>query len=158
LLRLIAGEVAGHQGPGSTFTPITLVHATLSPDAELALPWREDFNALVYLLAGRGAVGVERHPIESHQLAVFGPGEGLRIAALAQQESRYPNLEVLILGGQPIREPVVHYGPFVMNTRAEIVQALEDYQAGRLGSIPADALPHRHPDDVDPAGPGADSR
>ena len=158
LLRLIAGEVAGHQGPGSTFTPITLVHATLSPGAELALPWREDFNALVYVLAGRGTAGAERHPIESHQLAVFGPGEGLRIAALAQQESRHPNLEVLILGGQPIREPVVHYGPFVMSTRAEIVEALEDYQAGRLGSIPADALAHRHPGDVDPAGPGAGSR
>jgi redox-sensitive bicupin YhaK (pirin superfamily) len=149
LLRLIAGELAGQRGPGSTFTPITMVHATLSPGAELAVPWRPDFNALVYVLAGRGTVGGEQLPIESHQLAVYGPGGGLRVAALAHQESRYPNLEVLMLGGQPIREPVVHYGPFVMNTRAEIVQALEDYQAGRLGSIPA-TVPHRHPGDVDP--------
>lgn len=149
LLRVIAGEVAGHPGPGSTFTPITMVHATLSPGAELALPWRPDFNALVYILAGRGTVGSDRAPVESHQLAVLGPGGGLRVTAHPHQESRHPNLEVLMLGGQPIGEPVVHYGPFVMNTRAEIVQALEDYQAGRLGTIPA-TVPHRHPGDVDP--------
>jgi quercetin 2,3-dioxygenase len=54
-----------------------------------------------------------------------------------------------LLGGQPIKEPVVHYGPFVMNTKDEIVQAMEDYQAGKLGTIPAEAIPHRHADDVD---------
>jgi hypothetical protein len=58
-------------------------------------------------------------------------------------------LEVLVLGGLPIREPVVHYGPFVMNTKEEIAQAMQDYQAGRLGKIPAEAMPHRHPSDVE---------
>ena len=149
LVRVIAGEVGGYTGPGSTFTPITFLHATISPGAELDLPWRPDFNALVYVLSGQGTVGADGRAIGAHQLAVFGPGDALRVTAAAHQESRSPNLEVLVLGGQPIREPVVHYGPFVMNTRQEIVQAMEDFQAGKLGQIPADEIPHRHPGDVD---------
>jgi hypothetical protein len=137
LLRLIAGDVAGHAGPGSTHTPITLVHATLSPGASLTLPWRSDFNALAYVLAGRGSVGDGRRPIRDGQLAVFGAGETLTVAADERQDGRQPAVEVLLLGGRPIREPVVAYGPFVMNTRAELVRAFEDYRAGRLGSIPA---------------------
>jgi len=137
LLRVIAGSIAGHSGPGSTHTPIALVHATLSPGAQLTLPWRPDFNALVYDLGGRGYVGAERRPIRLGQLAVFGTGDTITISADASQESRHPQLDVLVLGGQPIREPVAAYGPFVMNTRQELVQAFEDYQAGRLGTIPA---------------------
>ena len=137
LVRVIAGEVAGHAGPGSTYTPMTLVHATLSPGARLALPWRPDYNALLYVLAGHGTVGAERRSVETGQLAVFGPGDALAMDAAPVQESRSPNLDVLILGGRPIREPVAWMGPFVMNTRAEVIQAFEDYQAGRLGSIPA---------------------
>ncbi len=137
LLRVIAGDVAGQTGPGSTHTPITLVHATLSPGASLNLPWRQDFNALAYVLGGKGTIGDKGRPIESGQLAVFGDGETITIAADTWQEGHSPNLDVLFLGGQPIREPVVAYGPFVMNTRAELVQAVEDYQAGRLGTIPA---------------------
>lgn len=142
LLRVIAGDLAGHAGPGVTFTPITMVHATVNPGARLDLPWNPGFNALAYVLAGQGSVGDERRPIRKGQLAVFGQGGALTLAADAAQPQAEPNLEVLLLGGQPIREPVVHYGPFVMNTRAEIVQALEDYQAGRLGVIPAERVPH----------------
>jgi redox-sensitive bicupin YhaK (pirin superfamily) len=137
LLRVIAGDVAGHQGPGITYTPITLLHATLAPGARLRLPWRADFNALAYVLSGSGSVGVERRPVRLGQLAAFGPGEVVTVSADPSQESRSPNLDVLLLGGQPIREPVAAYGPFVMNTREELVQAFEDYQAGRLGTIPA---------------------
>jgi redox-sensitive bicupin YhaK (pirin superfamily) len=137
LVRVIAGEIAGHQGPGSTYTPMTLLHATLSPQAELILPWRADYNALVYVLAGQGSVGADRTPIQTGQLAVFGAGNTLRLAAGRLQESRSPNLDVLILGGRPIREAVAWAGPFVMNTRDEVMQAFTDYQAGRLGSIPA---------------------
>ncbi len=137
LVRVIAGEVAGHTGPGSTYSPMTLVHATLSPGARLSIPWRSDYNALAYVLAGRGTVGVAARPIEGGQLAVFGPGNALTIAAAGVQESRSPTLDVLLLGGRPIREPVAWMGPFVMNTREEVMQAFEDYQAGRLGSIPA---------------------
>ena len=137
LVRVIAGDVAGHRGPGSTRTPIALVHATLSPGAQLSLPWRPDFNALVYALAGRGTVGSEGRPLQSGQLAVMAKGDVITLAADPAQESRAPNLDVLVLGGRPIGEPVVAYGPFVMNTKAEVVQALEDYQAGRLGRAPA---------------------
>jgi quercetin 2,3-dioxygenase len=137
LLRIIAGAVGEHEGPGSTYTPITLVHATLSPGASLTLPWRPDFNALVYTMAGDGTVGDEQRPVTLGQLAVFGSGDSITVSANESQDSRSPELDVLILGGQPIREPVAAYGPFVMNTKAELVQAYEDYQAGRLGSIPA---------------------
>ncbi len=136
LLRIIAGEAAGHKGPGITYTPITLIHATLAPGAQLRLPWNPDFNALVYVLAGSGSVGTQRRPVRLGQLAVYGPGDVVGVQADARQESRSPNLDVLLLGGQPIREPVAAYGPFVMNTREELVQAFEDYQAGRLGTIP----------------------
>jgi len=137
LVRVIAGDVAGHRGPGSTYSPMTLVHATLSPGARLAIPWRADYNALAYVLAGHGTVGPERRPIASGQLAVFGPGNALTIAAAPIQESRSPSLDVLLLGGRPIGEPVAWMGPFVMNTREEVMQAFTDYQAGRLGTIPA---------------------
>lgn len=137
LVRVIAGELDGHAGPGITHTPMTLVHATLHPDAELVLPWRADYNALVYALGGFGTVGLERTPIGAGQLAVFGAGNAVRVAAAARQESRSPNLDVLVLGGRPIREPIAWAGPFVMNTRDEVMTAFADYQAGRLGSIPA---------------------
>jgi len=132
LIRVIAGDLDGHAGPGVTHTPITLVHATISPGASVTLPWRADFNALAYVLAGKGTVGAKGRPVEMGQLAVFGEGDTVTVAADARQ-----TLDVLLLGGQPIREPVAAYGPFVMNTRAELIQAFEDFQAGRLGSIPA---------------------
>jgi quercetin 2,3-dioxygenase len=140
LVRIIAGDVAGHSGPGITHTPIALVHATLSPGAQLVLPWRPDFNALLYGLAGAGLAGPAGARFAMGQLVVFGNGEAITVSADLEQESRSPALDILILGGQPIREPVAQYGPFVMNTEAELRQAFEDYRAGRLGVIPADQL------------------
>jgi redox-sensitive bicupin YhaK (pirin superfamily) len=137
LVRVIAGDIAGHQGPGSTYTPMTLVHATVSPGARLEVPWRKDFNALVYVLSGTGTVGPHDQPIAMGQLALFGTGDTIAVSAADTQESRSPALEVVILGGQPIREPVAWGGPFVMNTRAEVVEAFEDFQAGRIGRIPS---------------------
>ena len=148
LLRIIAGEVADLKGPGSTYTPMTLVHATLSPGARLSVPWRADYNALVYAMAGHGTVGPEARPIATGQLAVFGAGDAITVAALPVQESRSPNLDVLILGGRPIGEPVAWMGPFVMNTREELMQAVTDYQAGRLGTIPAITAVHNTPTTV----------
>jgi redox-sensitive bicupin YhaK (pirin superfamily) len=141
LLRLIAGDLAGHRGPGITHTPITVVHATVSPGAQVRLPWRGDFNALGYVLGGSGTVGASKRPVRTGQLAVFGPGEAITFGADAHQQGPGQELDLLLLGGQPIREPVAAYGPFVMNTRAELVQAFEDYQAGRLGTIPAQRQP-----------------
>jgi redox-sensitive bicupin YhaK (pirin superfamily) len=140
LIRVIAGEVAGHSGPGSTYTPMTMVHATIQPGASLTLPWRNDFNALAYVLAGQGSVGTEQIGVRTGQLAAFGPGGSITVAAAKSQDGRHADgLDVLILGGKPIREPVAWMGPFVMNTKAEIQQAFTDFQAGRLGTIPADA-------------------
>jgi redox-sensitive bicupin YhaK (pirin superfamily) len=141
LLRIIAGSVGGHDGPGSTHTPITLVHATVSPGAQVRLPWQPEFNALGYVLAGAGTVGAEKRPLRAGQLAVFGPGSSLTIAGNRVMDGPSPALDILLLGGEPIREPVAAYGPFVMNTRAELAQAFEDFQAGRLGSIPAQSVP-----------------
>jgi redox-sensitive bicupin YhaK (pirin superfamily) len=142
LIRIIAGSIAGHQGPGSTFTPINLAHVTLQPGAQLDLPWQPDYNALVYVLAGRGTVGAERRPIQIGQLAAFGPGDAIRVSADATQDANIPAMELFVMGGRPIREPVAHYGPFVMNTKEELAQAFEDFNKGRLGVIPAGRLPH----------------
>jgi redox-sensitive bicupin YhaK (pirin superfamily) len=115
-----------------------VAHATLSPGASLTLPWRSDFNALAYGMAGSGTVGAEGRRFGMGQLAVFGPGDTITLTANSTgQDSRSPNLDVLLLGGKPIREPIAFMGPFVMNTRAELLSAFEDYQAGRLGAIPA---------------------
>jgi len=129
LVRLIAGDLAGFTGPGSTHTPITLAHATISPGARLHVPWPAEFNALAYVLGGDARVGPNRDPLTTGQLARFGPGDVVTVEGQSQ-------VELLLLGGRPIREPVAWYGPFVMNTRAEIAQAVEDFQAGRLGTVP----------------------
>ncbi len=143
LIRVIAGEVDGHRGPGATHTPITLIHASVNPGTKLSLPWQPNYNALAYVMAGTGTVGEKRSEVHAGQLVVFGPGDRISITADDKQDSRTKALEVILLGGEPINEPMVNYGPFVMNTRAELQQALSDYQSGRLGVIPPDAImPH----------------
>ncbi len=138
LIRVIAGEIGGHQGPGSTQTPITIVHATLQAGAQLRLPWNPHYNSLVYTLNGRGSVGEKNHPVHMGQLAVMKDGDTLVVTADAAQEGRSPEMDVLILGGEPIREQVAWMGPFVMNTKREVLQAFEDFQRGVLGIVPAD--------------------
>ena len=117
------------------------MHATVSPGAQVRLPWRADFNALGYVLAGAGTVGADRRPIHAGQLAVFGFGESITFGADQHMDGPSPALDIVLLGGEPIREPVATYGPFVMNTRAELQQAFDDFQAGRLGTIPAQGAP-----------------
>lgn len=136
LLRIIAGPVGGLTGPGSTHSPITMVHATFAPGAQGVIPWPSSFNCLVYILGGNGTVGAERRPLTTGNLAVLGPGDAFTVRADDQQDTRTESLEVLFLGGEPIREPVAWYGPFVMNTQAEIQQAFDDFRAGKLGTVP----------------------
>jgi quercetin 2,3-dioxygenase len=141
LIRLIAGNIAGFDGPGVTHTPIAYAHVTLAPGAQIAIPWNAAFSAFVYVLTGHGTVGAEGRPVKDGDLVVFGPdGDELVITAA---DAHAEPLDVLLLGGLPIRAPIAHYGPFVMNTRAEIIEAVEDYQGGRLGTIPADQLAPR---------------
>ena len=140
LVRLIAGDIDGHAGPGSTHTPIVVAHATIAPGAQLVLPWPADFNGLGYVLSGSGSAGAEAAPVRTGQLALFGAGDTLTFSGGTEP------LDVLLLGGRPLREPIVTHGPFVMNTKAEIVQAMDDFGAGKLGVVPAGALqPYRRP-------------
>lgn len=141
LVRVIAGDLDGHAGPGITHTPITIAHVTVAPGARVRIPWNPGYNALVYALSGRGGVGPADRPITGGQLAVLGKGDVIEVSAAESQESRSPELDLYIMGGQPIREPVAAYGPFVMNTRAQLLEAFEDFQAGRLGRIPAEPHP-----------------
>ena len=135
LIRLIAGNLGEHQGPGSTRTPIVMAHVTLAPGAQMTLPWNANYNALAYVLAGSGAVGIEAHSVRTGQLALLVDGD-----ALTLRGGNSESLDVLLLGGQPIGEPVAAYGPFVMNTKAELQQAFEDFQRGLLGTIPEDGI------------------
>jgi quercetin 2,3-dioxygenase len=144
LLRLIAGNVGGLEGPGVTFTPITYLHATVAPGARLALPWRPDFSAFAYSLIGQGYAGPEQRPLQDHELAVFGSGDDVVLRAADRQSGDTTDWEVLVLGGLPLREPIASYGPFVMNTRDQLIQAVEDYEAGRLGTIPAEQIAPRN--------------
>ena len=136
LVRVIAGDLDGHAGPGSTYTPMTLVHATIEPGARLELPWDVDFNALVYVLNGQGTVGTDARPIRMGQSAVFGAGDFLTIAADGSQESRSPQLDVIVVGGKPIREPLAWAGPFVMNTKSEVHAGLRGLPARPLRPHP----------------------
>ena len=137
LVRVIAGDVGATKGPGATYTPMTMVHATVEAGARLDLPWEVEYNALVYVLSGRGSVGDDKTPVQTGNLAVLGAGDFVTVSAAGSQESRTPALDVLVIGGQPIREPVAWAGPFVMNTKAEVLTAFEDFQKGKLGTIPS---------------------
>jgi len=127
-LRVIAGAFRGVTGPAKTFSPVHLydVQLTAGYQIELALP--EGFNSSVFVLHGQvvvnGAQGVGEV-----ELALFGQ-RGERVTLEAKQDTT-----LLVMSGQPIEEPIARYGPFVMNTREEIIQAVQDYQAGKMGHL-----------------------
>ena len=128
LVRVIAGEIGGHAGPGATHTPIVYAHATLEPGAHLAAEWSPEWNALAYVVDGSVRAGRDDQRVDAHQLAVFGDGP---VVSLVADE----HAEVLLFGGRPLREPIAWYGPFVMNTKQEILDSVDLFERGELGRI-----------------------
>ncbi|MFC4334271.1 pirin family protein [Salininema proteolyticum] len=138
LIRVIAGRIGEYEGPGSTFSPINLVHLSLAPGAQVRVPWVPGWSGMAYSLHGDGFVGDDRRPLGESQMAVFSKdGNYLTVEAAGEQHHKTGAMEVILFGGEPIREPVARYGPFVMNTKEEIYQAMEDFRSGRMGQIPA---------------------
>lgn len=131
-VRVIAGESLGRSAVIETRTPILYLHFTLVPGAEVVQPVPEDFNALAYVIRGELRAGDEDRVVREGQMVRFGGGDSARLAV---DEKTTEPADLLLLAGQPLNEPVERYGPFVMNTRQEIVQAIRDYNEGRLGKI-----------------------
>lgn len=128
--KVIAGEALGVKAAIETRTPILYQHFTLAPHARVEQPVPRDYRVFAYGLAGAGQYGTQRTPVPAQQMVIF-RNDGDTVALAAGDEP----LDVLLIGGVPLNEPVVRYGPFVMNTEDEIRDAVLDYQAGRMGSI-----------------------
>jgi len=131
-VRVIAGEALGVRAVIDTRTPIVYQDWSLRPGASVDQPVPDGFNAFVYLFEGRAQIGRDGRSLVEGQLGLLGPGVDVRLSVPAGSAE---GARLLLLGGQALREPVARYGPFVMNTEAEIRQAVTDYQSGRLGQI-----------------------
>jgi len=130
--RVIAGEALGASAVIETRTPISMIHYTLAPAGRTSQPIPEQHNAMIYVFDGALTIGADGELVREGELAVLGAGDGVDIAA--PPEALEP-AQALLLTGVPLREPVARWGPFVMNTNAEIHQAIADYQSGRMGQI-----------------------
>lgn len=123
-VRVVAGEALGIKSPIYTRTPTMFLDFTLNPGAKIRQPIPESWNAFVYVLEGEGVFGNSRSsPVSPHHLLLLGPGDGLK----AWNKSSKP-LRFVLVGGEPLGEPVVQYGPFVMNNQEEIDQTIEDFE------------------------------
>ena len=130
-VRVIAGEALGQRAVIDTRTPIFYLDCTLEPGASLTQPAPPEYNAFAYVVDGQGIFGSNRRAAGEHEMVSFAnDGDAVRLEAAADSRSR-----TLLIGGVPLKEPVARYGPFVMNTRQEILQAFADYQSGKLGEI-----------------------
>ena len=129
---VIAGEVLGARGPAGTHTPICYSHITLTPTGSLELELPGDHQIGLYVFNGAGLFGAKQTRVQEHEMAVFEPGDGTVHLSAAHPCS---DTEILLMAGRPIGEPVARHGPFVMNTEAEVFQAMKDYEAGRMGKI-----------------------
>lgn len=129
-VKVIAGEALGVKAAIETRTPILYQHFTLEPGASIVQPVPRDYRVFAYALSGSGRYGDEQREIGAQRMVLFGD-DGDAVTLTAGTEP----LDVLLIGGVPLREPIVRHGPFVMNTEDEIRQAIVDYQAGRMGEI-----------------------
>jgi len=127
-LRVIAGSFDGHRGPAHTVTPVELYDVSLKAGRHLALSLPDGHNTSIFVLQGRVSVNRLTQAGEA-ELVVYKRG-GSQIMVDAQEDSR-----LLVMSGKPIDEPIARYGPFVMNTKAELIEAVQDYQAGKMGHL-----------------------
>jgi len=127
-LRVIAGDYAGQKGPAKTFTPINLWDVNLRASGSAELPLPDDHTTTLLVLSGKIILNGEREAGEGDVAMFDRSGKGITVKATT-------DAKLLVMGGEPIAEPVVGQGPFVMNSRAEIQQAFEDYQLGRMGEL-----------------------
>ena len=132
-VRVLAGESLGAKAVIDTRTPILYLHFTIAPGGRMVQPVPAGFMAMAYVFGGVGRIGRDAREVGDGQLAVLAE-DGDSVVLASPADAREP-LRVLLIGGQPLREPVARYGPFVMNEEAEILEAIEDYRAGRLGRI-----------------------
>jgi len=131
-VRVVAGEALGQSAVIETHTPIIYLHFTLQPGGEIVQPVPDNHNALAYVIHGELRAGGEDRRMREGQLARFGGGNAVRLAVAGDAAGP---ADLLLLAGVPINESVERYGPFVMNTRAEITQAIRDYHDGKMGAI-----------------------
>jgi redox-sensitive bicupin YhaK (pirin superfamily) len=132
-VRVIAGEALGARAVIDTRTPISYLHVTLQPGGRFSQPVPRGHNAFVYVFGGEGVFGPDARAARDGEAVLFA-ADGDRVTMATTGPEGLP-LEALLLTGQPLAEPVARYGPFVMNTEAEIHQAIEDFRAGRMGTI-----------------------
>ncbi len=131
-VRVIAGEALGARAVIDTLTAIVFQDWTLAPGADVTAPIARDHQAFAYVFGGAARIGADGREVTDGQLAVLGAGEAVRLRAPADATTP---ARLLVLAGVPIGEPVAHYGPFVMNTPAELEQAIRDFQSGKMGEI-----------------------
>ena len=135
-VKVIAGESLGAKAVIDTITPIMYLHFKLEPGARITQPVPEEYNAFAYVIKGKALfeqINNSNKIIERENLVIFDK-DGKEVYIQAAKESKDP-LELLLIGGIPLREPIARYGPFVMNTQQEIYQAIEDYRGGKMGRI-----------------------
>jgi redox-sensitive bicupin YhaK (pirin superfamily) len=131
-VRLIAGQAFGHDGAVETHTPIEYFHVTVQPGGSVEVPAPESMNAMAYVISGDGEVAGATTAHESDLVVLARDGDAFTLSAPADADRPF---DVLVLAGRPLGEPLARYGPFVMNTRAELIEAVDDFNAGRLGQI-----------------------
>lgn len=134
--HVVAGSMLGVEGPAETHTPIGFARVTMQPGATLSIPVIEGHTALVYSFAGTASIGSPGHDrLAAHHLAVL-TRDGDELTLVVADDADRP-FDCVVLTGEPINEPMVRYGPFVMNTEDEIAEAITDFNAGRMGTISA---------------------